>query len=195
MLRRYVGDGAYIVETMAEADDPADADGLNVLTFHQAQDKARERAQALAEDARIAALGPSVTVMDVIEAYLAIRDAREAKYSGGNGRRNARSRLTRHVLTADKALAAKPLAALTTEDLIEWREALASRVGAPDRTVHDFKAALNAAVRRFQAKLPPDMRDIIRNGLGGTRAVPVAREKQILPDADVRRLIGAAWEG
>jgi integrase len=195
VLRRYVGDGAYVVETMAEADDFADADGVNVLTFHQAQDKARERAQALAEEDRIAALGPSVTVRDAIEAYLTIRDTREAQYASRNSkRRNARSRLTRHVLLADGALSAKSLAALTTDDLAKWREALASRVGAPERTVHDMKAALNEAVRRFQAKLPPDMRDTIRNGLAGANAAPVARGKQVLPDADVRRLIAAAWE-
>ncbi len=37
VARLYVGAGAYTVETMADADDLADADGVTVLTFFQAQ--------------------------------------------------------------------------------------------------------------------------------------------------------------
>ena len=64
VMRRYVGDERYAVETIGAADDFADADGAEVLTFHQAQDKARERAQALAEVERIASLGPTLTVRE-----------------------------------------------------------------------------------------------------------------------------------
>ena len=42
VVRRYAGASSYIVETIAEADDYADADGERVLTFWQAQDQARE---------------------------------------------------------------------------------------------------------------------------------------------------------
>ena len=51
------------------------------------------------------------------------------------------------------------------------------------------------AARRAKAKLPPTMRDIIKDGLATVHAAPaVAREKQILPDADIRAIISAAWE-
>ena len=125
-MRRYVGDEKYVVETIGGADDFADADGVETLTFHQAQTKARERAQAVAEEARIASMGPAITVRSAIEEYLTARERREAKDHGGNIglKRDARSRLTKHVLEANEKLAAKPLAALTTGDLAKWRDGL-----------------------------------------------------------------------
>ena len=42
VVRRYAGNQAYITDTIGTADDIADADGTAVLTFWQAQDKARE---------------------------------------------------------------------------------------------------------------------------------------------------------
>ena len=122
--RRYLGNERYVVETIADADDIVDADGVEVLTFHQAQDRARERAQRLA---RIAGDRPAITVRDAVEAYVAMRDEREARMSDGKGlKRNAR-RLLRHVLAADEALSARSLAALTADDLAKWREALGRR--------------------------------------------------------------------
>jgi integrase len=41
VVRRYAGDGQYMVETIGHTDDVADADGVNVLDFWQAQEKAR----------------------------------------------------------------------------------------------------------------------------------------------------------
>ena len=46
IMRRYVGYERYGVETIGAADDFADADGVEILTFYQAQSMARERAQA-----------------------------------------------------------------------------------------------------------------------------------------------------
>ena len=37
VVRRYAGASSYVVETIAEADDYADTDGAQVLTFGQAQ--------------------------------------------------------------------------------------------------------------------------------------------------------------
>ena len=44
VVRRYAGAGSYVVETIAEADDVSDADGLRVLDFWQAQERARKLA-------------------------------------------------------------------------------------------------------------------------------------------------------
>ena len=196
VMRRYVGDEKYVVETIGAADDFADADGVETLTFHQAQTKARERAQAVAEEARIASMGPAITVRSAIKEYLALREKREAKDHAKIGlKRDPRSRLTKHVLEANEKLAAKPLAALTTGDLAKWRDGLQMAPGSVQRTVNDFKAALNAIARSAKAQLPPTMRDTIKDGLATVHAAPAAaREAQVLPDPDVRAIISAAWE-
>jgi integrase len=196
VMRRYAGNEKYVVETIGGADDFADADGVETLTFHQAQTKARERAQAVAEEARIASMGPAITVRSAIEEYLKAREKREAKDHAKIGlKRDPRSRLTKHVLEANEKLAAKPLAALTTGDLAKWRDGLQMAPGSAQRTVNDFKAALNAIARRAKAQLPPTMRDIIKDGLATVHAASAAaRVAQVLPDADVRAIISAAWE-
>lgn len=196
VIRRYIGDERYAVETIGAADDLADADGVEVLTFHQAQTKARERARAIVEEARIASLGPAITVRDAVDEYLTTREKREARERGDAGlKRDARSRLTKHVLEADEKLAAKSLASLTTDDLTKWRAGLKMASGSAQRTVNDFKAALNAVARRAKAQLPATLRDTIKDGLATVHAAPaVAREAQVLPDANVRAIIEAAWE-
>jgi integrase len=87
VMRWYVGDGAYKVETIATADDKADAgDGDVVLDFRQAQALAREKH---AEHQRIAkglpADGGPYTVRRCIEEYLAFlkaerKSADDARY-------------------------------------------------------------------------------------------------------------------
>ncbi len=195
VMRRYLGDEKYALETIGEADDLADADGVDVLTFYQAQEKARSRVEAIEEQARIASIGPAIAVRDAVEVYSAERDEREVRQSGGKGvKHNARSRLAKHVLS-DEDLSAKLIAALTVDDLAGWTGRLSLRVKAPERTVHDFKAALNAAAKRYSGQLPPNIRDVIRDGLAIVRdGSSGAREAQVLPDADVRRIISAAWE-
>jgi integrase len=195
VMRRYLGDEKYSVETVGAADDFADADGAAVLTFHQAQARIREHAQTLVEAARISTLGPSITVRDAIEQYLTAREKREAKDLGDKGlKRDARSRLIKHVLDADEKLSAKPLATLADSDLSDWRKSLKMAPGSAQRTVNDFKAALNAAARGAKARLPATIRDTIKDGLATSIAIPsVAREARVLPDADVRALISATW--
>jgi integrase len=201
VMRRYVSDrkNPYVVGTIGTADDRADADGVEVLTFHQAVDKARKRAGDLAEKERIAALGPVVTVEEAIREYVATRTERESSLGGGGKgmRRDARSRLTKHLLQADPGLASKPLATLTSGDLARWRERKGETMApaSVQRLVNDLRAALNLAVRRYKGQLPPAIRDEVRDGLASVQATaPVARAAQIISDADVRRLISAASE-
>ena len=90
----------------------------------------------------MAGIGPQITVRDVVLEYVAERDEREARHSGGKGvKHNARARLTKHVLVADEAVADKLMAVLTVSDLSGWAKRLGVGVKAPERTVHDFKAA------------------------------------------------------
>ena len=51
VMRWYVGDAAYQVETIATVDDSADADGVAILDFRQAQALVRQR---YVERARVA---------------------------------------------------------------------------------------------------------------------------------------------
>jgi integrase len=196
VMRRYLGEERYVVETIGAADDFADADGLEVFTFHQAQNETRRRSQLVVEEERIASLGPAITVRTAIEDYLTGRDKREAKDRGGMGlKKDARSRLSKHLLNSHEKLASKSLAALVDKDLDGWRKSLKMAAGSVQRTVNDLKAALNAAAKRGKAQLPPTIRDTIRDGLARADAEPaVAREAQVLPDADVRLIISAAWE-
>ena len=143
VIRRYLGDERYIVETLhGVADDLANSDGERVLSFDRAQDKARERVKALAEEERIAALGPIITVRDAINEYVAARETEDHGQIGFE--RDARSRLTKHVLDADEKLASTPMADLTTDDLARWREGLLKMAPATiQRVTSDLKAALN----------------------------------------------------
>jgi integrase len=91
VMRWYVGDGAYKVETIAVADDKADVgDGEVVVDFRKAQALARER---LAEKLRVAkglpADGGPYTVRRCIEDYLAFLDAN--RKSGRDSRYRAQA--------------------------------------------------------------------------------------------------------
>jgi integrase len=189
-VRRFVGGGKYALEVFGAADDLDEADGVRVLTYHQATARARELSAAHAERERLEALGPPLTVARSVMEYW---DEREERWAVGAGhKRDARTRLTRHVLS-DKRLAEKPQAALTPDDLAKWRVGL--RVKHPQRVVADFKAALNRAAKLHRDKLPATMRDTIKDGLASTRPAPaVEREAQALSDSDVRRLVAAAWD-
>ena len=196
LVRRYIGAEKYVVEAIGDADDRQDADGVGILTFYQAQGRARDRAREIDEAARSASRGPPVDVRTAIEEYFDIRERREEISFGSIAlKRDARSRLTKHVLEACKDLASRPLCALTQDDLSRWREGLKMAPASVQRTVNDFKAALNAAAKRHKAKLPPTIRDAIKDGMASCISSPaVARERQVMSDADVRALIAAAWE-
>ena len=175
----------YLTKTLAEADDLADANKVTVLSFDQAQDRARAWASDLDKAERIAALGQVITVRDAIAEYL---DERETA-------RDARTKL-KHLI-ADVALAETPLAALTVADLVQWRTGLLDKMAEASarRVVNDARACLNFVAKRHRDKLPPSMRDTVRDGFAVSRKVKLenTREKQILTDADnIRRLIDAA---
>ena len=87
VVRRYAGASTYVVETIAEADDYADADGDKVLTFWQAQDRARSIAGAPARSN-----GP-YKVKDAIADYLVELEGR-ASYA------DTRARLEAYALPA-----------------------------------------------------------------------------------------------
>src|SRR5262245_59374576 len=68
VARIYLGNGQYKVETLGYADDVADADGKKVLSFWQAQEKAR----ALVKPAA----GGDYTVRQALKAYIESLDGK-----------------------------------------------------------------------------------------------------------------------
>ncbi len=185
-LKRYA-DGAYSLAGLgAVADDMSESDGERTLSFHEATAKARELAKSHAEREKLEAAGPTIDVRRAVEEYAQAREARWVPLGGP--KHDARTRLARHVL-ADGALAATPLALLTVDQLATWRK------GAAERVTHDIRAALNAAARRYRDRLPPTLRDVVKDGLASPGAAPrAAHEIQALSDPDVRRLVLAAQE-
>jgi integrase len=114
VARHYIGDQSYEVETLAIADDYSDADGVAVISFHQAQTLARTRMVGRAH-AAAGKTGP-LTVSDAIEAYIEFLSA---------NRKSAP--LARYVADAFilPSLGKVEVSALTTDQLRAWHGKLA----------------------------------------------------------------------
>jgi integrase len=196
---------AYLKKTIGTADDALRADGVIVFTFDQAVRRAGEIVeQWYAEAAKSKANvevpeEPPVTVRQAIEEYLKERDKREELVRGINEKRflqrDARNRLTNHVLQGDSTIADKALEELSEHDLMDWREGLKLAAATKQRLVNDFRAALNRATVRYRSRLPAEIAVTIKHGLRSTEPLGVvARAIQVLSDAEVRRIIKAAQE-
>jgi integrase len=119
VMRRYVGDGAYTVETLATADDKADADGVAVLDFKQAQARIRELhvqktriAQGLpVED------GP-YTVRKCVHEYLDWLD---------RNRKSARDARYRAEALIMREIGDVPCVGLIAADIRKWRDKIAEQ--------------------------------------------------------------------
>jgi integrase len=174
VMRRYVGDSSYQVETIAVADDKADADGVAVLDFKQAQAKVRELHVERSRVARglPASEGP-YTVRRCVDEYLDFLDRN--RKSGKDARWRAEAVILPEL--GDTACAE-----LTAGGLRKWRDKIADqaprlrtkkgkvqqyreidpdddearrrRKATANRTLTILKAALNAAWR--EGKIPSD---------------------------------------
>ena len=101
------------VRTIGAADDFADADGNDVLTFWQAQDKVRSLACA-----DRGGTAEPITVAQALAAYQA-----DLKTRGGDA-----GNVTRIRAHMTNAVAGKPLTLLTPRELRAWRDALIERM-------------------------------------------------------------------
>jgi integrase len=146
VLRRYVGGQSYVVETIAIADDFADADGVAILSFDQAQEEARERFKRNAhEEAGIA--GP-LTVKEAVEQYLSwLETKRKSAYCA---RRAAEASIYPRIGDAE-------CASLTADKLEGWLHKVAKeppRVRTGKNEPQRYRAVDSSnpeAVRRRQA--------------------------------------------
>jgi integrase len=106
VARIYLGSGQYRVENIGYADDIAAADGEKVLTFWQAQEKARAMKEkpVKTDPARY-------TVCQAIADYIISLDGKPTQHS-------AKLRLAAYV---PDALADKPVAEVTVQELETWQ--------------------------------------------------------------------------
>lgn len=114
VVRHYVGEQAYELETIATADDLSTANGVDVLDFRQAQEEARNRRDARVRTA--AGKGP-FTVADAVRLYVKSLEAKGRKTADTQFRANAMILPT---------IGAEVAADLTAEAIGAWFENLAS---------------------------------------------------------------------
>jgi integrase len=177
---RVTGHGADWIKRLALADDLEPADGKHVLSYWQAIDAARAlaRRQPGDDDANRPA-----TVAESLDRYQRDLESR------GADAQNA-TRVRRHLTPA---LATKPVALLTMNDLRHWRDALVAQGVAP-ATINRTRAGLRAALE-LAASLDHRIgnRSVFKDGLKGLPGGKNAR-RVVLPDADVLRIVEAAYE-
>ncbi|RVD40990.1 integrase [Mesorhizobium sp. M4A.F.Ca.ET.020.02.1.1] len=194
VVRWYV-DGRYRQDTLGTADDVMDADGVECLSFSQATTAARSLVEIRRRESLAKAKGAPLTVRSAVDAYV---EGREKVERARGGRFDTGNRMRKHVLS-DAALADKEMHALTEADLQDWRGRLPDALARASvmRVNNDLKAALNAAASKHARHLrdlnASHIGVVIKNGLAAVDAVsPVARDKAILPDADIRRIVEAS---
>jgi integrase len=206
-LVRWRDGKGYRQAPLGTADDAIKA---GTLSFDAALKAAREHVEKARADAAAEAAGPVVTVGAAIERYIIARDARDSRRAGRTKRSDAASRLRRHVIGRAasgkrNAVAAAPIADvalhnLTEKDLARWRDGLPESLKATTkrRLVNDLKAALNAAHAADRERLPATLPGVIKHALRTIaqedEAEPVARDNQILSDAEIARVLKAARE-
>jgi integrase len=187
-------DGKLVV-----ADDFSDADGNSILTFGQAQERAKPHRSAKAHT--------PITVAEAVESYIAIRNDRDAKWKGKPVRSDAGHRLRRYVV-GQPARGTQPerprtllanivLRALDDADLQEWRDRLPATLSASTkrRLCNDLRAALNAAHAKHRKQLPASLPDTIRFGLkpeDDNEEGADVPDSQVLTDAQITSLLRAA---
>jgi integrase len=200
LLRRYIGNNKYRVQTLGRADDEARADGVDVLSFVQAQAKARTMvASPGGGNGKIERL----TVRHAMERYI------EFKHQKGQPVRDVTSRSKVHILPALGNLVVSDLSA---DQLRRW---LASMAAAPaqlrakgnkpnyraapvtDEDVRRRKASANRVLTMLKAALNHaydeghvENRDAWGRRLAPFEKVEVARVRY-LTVAEAERLINA----
>jgi integrase len=187
VTRRRIG-GAYVVTTIAMADDVADADGRGILDFWQAQERAWIDAGRPA--------GP-YTVADAVRDYLAERLEGKASYS------DARINAARHILPK---LGPMRVDALAASDIRRWHAGIETR-SRSDRTrkvtanrqLGILKAALNFAFREGRVSSDTEWRRVKpheRVGAARTAWLTIEQCQRLLAacEPEFRLLVRAALE-
>jgi len=204
VVRQYVGDQSYVVETIATADDYSDADGVAVLNFAQAQEKARER---MVHHAHAAAgrHGP-LTVEAAVRDYFEHLDMR------GKSTTDARYRAEAFIIPE---LGDIEVESLTTEALRRWLADLAKAkprvrtpkgepqrhldIGSDDEAKRRRRSTANRVLTTLKAALNQAWREgRVSSNAAWARVQPFhgvdAARLRFLTVAEAQRLINAAGE-
>jgi integrase len=168
------GKGGNQVKALGLADDLEPANGAEVLTYEQAEAKARKlnRAPALEGD---------LTVARVLEEYATANAERQP---GNVARvRYWLGQVGRHLLTKD-------VQQLTARELKAWRDAITAAPATVNRTIRILKSALTAAV-----EARPEQEFNSEAWRIGLKQKPNSHESNnvVLSDDQVRDLVAAAY--
>lgn len=201
VLRRYLGDERYAVETIGTADDHLTADEVDILSFHQAQARARKLASAAARGAPPA----TFTVKVALDAYF-----ERLEHEGSKSVADAKGRAALHILPD---LGGEPVANLTRERIGRWLKGIALQarhvrgksgtrarlLGGP--TSEDEKRRRKASANRTLTILRAALNQAFRDGLAQSnsawravkpfREVEHARTRYFTSD-EITRLMNAA---
>ena len=150
VLRRYLGDERYAVETIGAADDHSAADAIENLDFFQAQRHAREVA-ALAKSPGTAR-GP-FTVAAALDAYF-----ERLKHEGSKSLADARGRARIHIIPA---LGDMPVTDLTRDAISKWLTGMTGKAkdGQDGDAVRQHRASANRVLTILRAALNQAFRD------------------------------------
>jgi integrase len=176
VVRHYVGDQTYVVETIAAADDIEDANGSSILTFWQAQDRARERAGSTHS-------GP-YRVRDCVRDYRKTLEGRSAAYDGG-------IRLEKHVLPQ---LGDELVEKLTAERLRNWHRDLSLSLPIIPKKKDGVRKAVNLddpeVIRRRQVsanRVFTILRAALNHAFRDGKVASDAQWRRVRPFKDVER--------
>jgi integrase len=185
VLRRYLGNETYKVETIGPADDHSAANDDTVLDFFQAQRRAREIASKAKSPA--SPQGP-FTVADAMEAYFD-----RLAHEGSKSLTDARGRAKIHILPGLGNIA---VAELTRDLLSRW---LAELAGKPDddAAIRARRASANRVLTILRAALNQAFRDgKVASDVPWRRVKPFrdvdAPRLRYFTKAEVVRLVNAA---
>ena len=189
IARRQTPDGGKQYSALGQADDSLDADDSRVLSFDQAQDKAREWFRRAARHE--AGVEDNLTVSEAIEDYLDfLRLERTASTAY-----DAAKRAHKHILGP---LGKRRVSDLTTKQIRRWRDSMVpsdqdaeTRRRAQDsanRVLTIFRAALNRSWRDGQVTDDSAWRRVKPfEGVGEARKV-------FLSEAEGQRLVNACHD-
>jgi integrase len=174
-VMRVTKDGVDWTQTIAKADDHEDSNETDILTYGEAQTRARE----FAKGDKPASTG---TVADALDKY-------EADLRSRGGDVNNVARVRAHL---PQKLARKLVSSAAKADFKSWMEELRGHMG-PDsvnRTATAMRAALNLAADDAGGRITN--REAWRAGLKPLESVRKSRNV-ILDEPDVRAIIGTAY--
>jgi integrase len=176
--RRFIGGGRYEETKVGTADDVADADGIAILSFGQAQEKARAwfAARALADAGFETALAP-YTVSDALDDYV-----RDYVRRGGKAVDRLHHSINAHVRSA---FGANILDDLSRAQIERWLESLAN-------TPPQLRARVGQAPRHRERDDSPE--GVRRRRESANRVLTVLKAALNLAYQHGKARSKAAWE-